>query len=244
MKKSPGRTVHFVLAGMALLLAGGAEAARFKREVRMPVKHAFVPVGFDNDDRVEVMVTGRFPSTCYRLGRFETSVNDEKQIQISLIAYEFEGNCEKGTIPFHEVVSLGRLRSPGTYYLVDGVTKDPLGKLPIVEAPDVGHGTDEALYAPLTDAYVHQENGESFVRLVGAYPTNCMKMDKVKLDLRGTQLVVQPEVKVAKRDNCLDGNFPFTEDYVIKDELPHEAFLLHVRSISGASINKLVVLHP
>jgi hypothetical protein len=42
--------------------------------VPAPVDHLFVPNGFDNNDNVEMVVTGKFPTNCYSRNKVETKV--------------------------------------------------------------------------------------------------------------------------------------------------------------------------
>lgn len=80
-----------------------------------PVSHLYVPAGFDDNDNVEVVVSGEFPSLCYTKNMTEVTVNgDTINIHISSL-FNLPGEGEKGNkcgpmiIPFKEVVTIGNL---------------------------------------------------------------------------------------------------------------------------------------
>ncbi len=237
------KTLPLWLFALAVTLATApafAQGSKFLKETQVPLIKAYVPHGYDNDDSVEIVVTGNLPSTCYKMGPIETVLDDQQHIYVTQTAYEFSGECLKGPIPIAQVVAMGRLSKAGPYEVIDGVSQDNIAKLVIAEATALGHGTDEVLYAPLSDAYLVQKNGKPAIRLVGAYPDNCLSLEKTAVKLDHDVMVVLPELKQAKGVACEKGRFPFEEDVAIETALPAEPFLLHVRSMSGASINKVI----
>ncbi len=232
------------LAVLALtLFASPGYASKFVKETKVPLTKAYVPHGFDSDDSIEIVVTGTLPSTCYKLGPLDTLVDDKNHAFVSLTAYQFSGDCLDGPIPFSQVVYLGRLRVAGDYDIVDGTSQETIGKLNVTKAPALGHGTDEVLYAPLADAFLLQGKDRNVIRLVGAFPDSCLSIRKTTILLEEDVMVVLPELKRDGAD-CEKGHYPFQVDVKVERELPHRTFLLHVRSMSGTSINKLVVSHP
>jgi len=237
------KNISIWLSVLVALVALPVEASKFVRETTLPLEKVFIPHGFDSNDSIEVVVAGSFPSSCYKMGPVETMVNAEQTVEISVVAYEFTGKCIKGPIPFFHVVPLGRLREPGTYRIVDAMSKNTLGKLNVAKAADLGHGTDEVLYVPLTDAYLVQTTGRQFIRFTGAFSDSCMTFKKVLTRVVGDVLIVLPQLAY-EGENCEQGHYPFTKDFDVKDELPHENFLMHVRTISGSAINKMIVSHP
>ena len=53
-------------------------------ETLVPIKHVYVPKGFDSNDQTEVMVSGYLPNLCYRGHKSKVSVKDHTiQIQIT-----------------------------------------------------------------------------------------------------------------------------------------------------------------
>src|SRR5688572_18284654 len=83
------------------------------RAVVSPVDHLFVPKGFDNNDNVEVVVTGKFPNPCYIKNKVAVKVkNDKIFVNVSALKKD-EGNdprCEAIPVPFKEEITIGNLQ--------------------------------------------------------------------------------------------------------------------------------------
>lgn len=209
-------------------------------EVRQPLKKAFVPSGYDNDDSVQIVVSGVFPDSCHKLGRFASDVStDTMEIRLDLSANAYEGpKCLKMPVPFFQTIFLGRLRTTGTYTIVDRVSRNPIGKIKIDAAQGGGAGTDEETYAPLFDATLDRE--AKTVRLEGILPASCLELDTVEAENQTDVVVILPTIRKKEGVKCVSGEFPFSEKKDLKIDLPKETFLLHVRALGGQAIHKMV----
>ena len=57
--------------------------------VEAPLDHLFVPNGFDNNDNVEVVVTGKFPNPCYVRNSYKVKIQED-QIKIDVTSLSMD----------------------------------------------------------------------------------------------------------------------------------------------------------
>ena len=109
---------HLTSAAFLFLgFGGGAFAANNAVLVPAPIEKVFVPLGFDDNDKVEVIVHGEFPSSCYKMGPAGATVDAVgKKIVINAQAYYYPGAvCISMMVPFIKSVELPGLMAPGVY---------------------------------------------------------------------------------------------------------------------------------
>lgn len=202
------------------------------------IQRSFVPVGFDDNDRAQVVVTGEFSSTCYKVAPATFEVRDGF-IDIEQHAYVYGGICLYIMVPYSQVVDLGILPE-GDYQLRDKTSGKILGSLPIARAKSAS--ADEFLYAPVEQAYVRVEPGKNTVVLSGFFLDPCTKIKDVIVTYSKTNdvIMVQP---IAVHDSkspqgCAPRRNPYTHLVPISDGLRCTQ-LLHVRTLDGQSLNRL-----
>ena len=235
---------RLILTGVIASLIG---AKSFANDITQPVsvnislKKAYFPVGFDSNDRIQFAVEGELVNSCFKMGSYTVKVDKEsRRIEVYQQAYVYLGYCLMMIIPFSTIVDVGVLENPGEYTIIDGANKKILGKLPIVAAN--GSGQDDYLYAPLEDAYVttSDTSPKQSLVLTGYFPDRCMEFSEVKINMFSDAIVVQPIVKqVAKVGGCPPEKIRFIKTVPFIDDL-HGAYLLHVRSLNGAAINRVL----
>lgn len=234
-------------------LAFGATASfAAPKEIDSPIEKVFVPDGFDNNDNVEVVLYGHFPTSCYKVGNTTARV-EGKTIFIHSTSYEYQRDpssplaCADIVVPFKQVVKLGVVPT-GTFTVkterMDG-REGKSANLKVKEAKVTS--PDDFLYAPVSSVTFQKNGGEGTVELKGTFPmmfTGCMKMDKVQYSFTdGPVLVVQPIAKIAKTGECTheDMELDFTYNFTVDGALPVGSdMLLHVRALDGNSVNKVV----
>lgn len=199
---------------------------------------SYIPGGFDSNDSVEVVLEGRFSSSCWRPAEVEVSVDhDKKEIYVGPAAYLYPARlCATMVLPFDRVVSFGILK-PGAYRLIQATDGAELGSIPV--APAQTERPDDYLYAPVSQAFFKERSTYSEVTIAGSFPSSCMMMDEVKVTLEPKVIVIQPIAKIEKRLGCKDGSFPFQQKTKIEG-IPTGRYLLHVRSMNAKAINSLV----
>jgi len=234
--------VGFIL--FSIFHVSSVTASEFVREIEHPLEKALVPVGYDNNDSVQIVVTGKFKSTCYQIGTIYTSVDRKRKIvELQLSAYEYKGCLLDVEVPFHQVVSIGLLREEGTYQLRDMTNKKEIGVLKVDPAPASSEGTDQFSYPPLLDAFVvERRSGRRVLMLTGVFSDSCLRFQDVEVKYYPEVVVVLPKIHRPRNSGCEKGEFAFKREVPLVNELPKK-FLLHVRSWGGQSINKTIVTH-
>jgi hypothetical protein len=203
---------------------------------------SYVPVGFDDNDRTQITIEGSFPNTCYKVGPYATKVDLKTQtINVQQQAYRYNGICLQMIVPFNQVIDLGILPK-GEYKIVDATTGKALSSIRIDQATK--SEADEFLYAPMTDAYISTDpaTGIHTLAVLGAFSDRCTVFEDIKVNYTSDVIVVQPIVKhIADRRNCGQQKVRFVKTVQLKDGLTG-LYLLHVRSMNGQAINKMVDL--
>ncbi len=220
----------FVL--LALLLSISA----FAQIERAPVKHVYVPQGFDANDVIEVIVTGTLPTPCY--GRHNTIVKiSGRWIQIEVMANRREGQrpCPEMIVPFHEVISVGNLPAGNYNVTVNGILLESL-EVKNVIIP----GKDDYLYAAIDR--IESVGGSDFI-LHGWRYSNCVVANNIKVISNGKDTFSILPIMQQVSDFCpmkmMPVAFPLRLNLSgLKTKYP----LLHVRTMDGKSFNTVLSL--
>lgn len=231
---------HLVLIGS--LAFSFSIFAQTPSVVDAPVDHLFIPSGFDNNDNVEVVVTGKFPNPCYIRNKVEVDVkNDVIYIDISSLSKEEKSACENIKVPFSETVTVGNLQAGDYKIFVNKGTEFELkGKLDVAVSSSTS--VDDHLYAQVDYVNLGFTGGLSGdAILVGSSVSPCLALDRVeyvsnKLD---TYSILPIMKKVS--NNCPEKKTPI--EIPIKfdpKKLSSDKILLFVRSIEGKSVHAFV----
>ena len=201
-----------------------------------PVKHLYVPHGFDTNDSVEVVVTGTFPNPCYSRNTVAVDVKgDQIAIDISVIRRDTKAVCPQMQVPFKEVVALGNLQG-GTYEVV--VNNRLNDTLVVSEASS--HSIDDHLYAGIDQL---EQKGPNEYLLRGWRYSNCIDLDRVEVVTNGKDtLSVLPMMKQLS-SFCPMKMMPVT--YAVNLDfkaLKTKEPLVHVRTMDGKSFNTILTL--
>lgn len=209
-------------------------------KIRVPVKHVYVPKGFDSNDNVEVVVTGVLPNLCYYAPTVEVSVADNK-IQLEVVAFYRAGEkalCPLVVVPFMLTARVGLL-DKGNYTIVanGGITADQNAKMNITEA--LSPLVDEHVYANVDG--VTRNPGTRTVTLDGYNPSDCYQLDHIDAVSNAKDTIALLPIMKQVRPFCPMKMTPFSFQYEIPALLNEKEFLVHVRSMKGASVNYLFV---
>jgi hypothetical protein len=207
-----------------------------------PVKHLYVPHGFDSNDSVEVVVTGLYPNACYSRNKVEVKVQGERiDINVTAIAPEknFNRFCPDMVVPFKEDITIGNLQGGEYEVRVNAWAPNALTKnLMIAEASS--NAVDEHLYAAIE--WVERKSKEEVV-LHGWNYSNCVVLDKVQVSSNGSDtLAVLPIMKQVS-DFCPMKMMPVAIPVKLDmSSMKMNEPLLHVRTMDGKSVNAIVNL--
>lgn len=230
------------LIGMMLLTWWSCSIWGGPRLFLAPVNHLYIPEGFDNNDSVEVVVTGMFSNLCFSRNNVSVDIRDNTiELKVTALAPEvilMEGMfCPEMDVPFKEVISIGNL-SGGDYEIrVNEKARQALnGRLRIAEASS--QSVDENLYAGIESIEVKDPKN---IVLHGWLPSDCLELDKIKLVNNARDTVsVLPILKKVK-DVC--DKKEVTVAYSVnleKIKLKSKKILLHVRTMDGKSVNTIL----
>ena len=212
--------------------------------IAAPVDHVFVPAGFDNNDNIELVVTGLFPNPCYKRNDVKVEVNDDIiDIKVTSIVSDDDKSqmCAAMVVPFKENILVGNLQG-GDYKILDNrnTAYELKNKIHVSEA--ASQNQDDHLYAMVSHidlGFTGGTTGSAF--LVGWRTSDCLELDRVEYLSNGSDtLSVMPIMKKI-REFC---PMKMTRLYVpIKfnpEEFSHSKLLIMSRTIEGRSVNNLV----
>ena len=215
--------------------------------VQAPVDKVFVPTGFDDNDKVEVIVHGHFNSSCYKMGPVSATVDEtNKKVTLSAQAFYYAGaTCIQMISPFIKSVELDRHLTSGNYTIaVAGRPAVETSQLRVSKStrPDA----DDFLYAAVNSASVESGiDGARELVLKGQHPyllDGCVKMEDVKSYVGADKtVVVQPVTKIVYGDECrgsVNNRFEYRTKF--GGDFTQGEYLLHVRVLDGNSVNQFL----
>lgn len=229
---------NLLVVTVALVLSFNVHAAGEPQIVSVALEKSYTPIGFDDNDKVQVTVTGTFPSSCYKVGAAQTKIDKEKKtVQIWQSAYKYGGICLQMRVPFTQVVDVG-LVDQGNYAFIDGPTGRALGKLMVERSSHAG--PDDFLYLPVRDAFlINGPQTRKSLMLTGTLYDRCTEVQEIKVSYYPEVIVVQPIAKHTGELRCEPTKTGFTRVVELDPDLKG-TYLLHVRSMDGQAINKIV----
>jgi hypothetical protein len=228
-----------------ILSALGSVAWAAPVKTTAPVDRLFIPEGFDDNDKVEVVLYGEFPSSCYRIDGVDVAMNAQTgRYEINASALRYDGEiCAQVITPYIKPVELGIL-SAGTYDAVAKGNESTLAQFEV--APRRTESPDDFIYAPVTTASVSWEagSGKQLLNLKGNYPltlVGCAILDDVKIHVtKDDVVVVQPIMEFIDDERCDQRtDLSFDESFVMPQAFVGKG-LLHVRVMNGNSLNSLL----
>lgn len=211
--------------------------------VNAPIDHVFIPAGFDNNDNVEVVVTGHFPNACYARNKVEVKV-EEEVIDIRITALSLVHpleTCSQIIVPFKEVITIGNLQA-GKYKLVinKNTPWEIKDQMDISIAPT--NSVDDHIYA-MVDYIEHGFTGgmDGSVKLIGWKISDCLEFDHVEyLSNKKDVLSILPIMKKVS-DFCPLKMTPLEIDVKFDPaSFSENKILLFSRTSDGKSVNSIV----
>lgn len=245
-------TIKSVFVSAAFIASLGSAAKAFANNsilVQAPVEKVFVPQGFDDNDKVEVVVHGHFPNTCYKMGPVSGTVDaTRKKVTITASAYYYKGaTCAQMMIPFIKSVEL-RGTVPVGNYKIEVINRPSAEAANLAVAKATRNEADDYLYAAVQSAAIEEKaTGDFEVVLKGQHPhlfQGCVKFQKIKTTLTPENVVVlQPITYIENDDNeCIGAVATSRFEYraPLSYHLNRGEYVLHVRALNGNSVNEFV----
>lgn len=244
-----------LLVGLALAHSSFAAAEgrdRVFSEVDAPVERVFAPLGFDDNDNVNLVTYGTFPNSCYKVGPVTWRlVKETRTIELYPRALLVTGDdvaCAQVTVPFNQSFSLGAL-PPGQYRVVLPRNQNiPAATVVIARAPS--RSQDNFLYAPVESAHVTEKDADGVSKLIltGTMPHmfhGCMRLERVDHYMSpGNSLVVLPIAVVLSPAACAAQGVRLKFFYELPLRMKLLAGPLHVqvRTLNGQALNHIELI--
>lgn len=236
---------------MSLLLTSTSVfAADFLTEVEVPIENTFVPHrGYDDNDNIQIVVHGLLPNSCYQIGK--TTVEQKNgRYTIKQFATKDEGSfcSQEGNlpphlqqmVPFTNEIELGALKE-GTYNIDFKTMNSEINSRSFQVSQASVQTVDSLRYAAVSNAVIPEviyDTNNVTVNLMGVFTNTCTTFDQIQILKQDDVYVVLPTVKVRNDVQCIQMMIPF-EKKISLGEITKGEFLVHVRSQSGRSVNRI-----
>ena len=216
--------------------------------VPAPIDKVFVPTGFDDNDKVEVIIHGKFVSSCYKMGPATATLDAAtKKIVITAEAYYYSGaTCQQMTVSFIKTVEIRGPVPAGNYKIEIAKSPNVVANLAVTRAtrPEA----DDYLYAAVQSADVEETNGGDTLVLKGQHPSliqGCIKFVEIKTHMSPSNvLVVQPITKIENNSRACTGDSSGRFEYRTPlTTLNRGEYVIHVRALDGNAINQLLEIN-
>lgn len=249
----------WVLIVFGVLLGGSANGG-VPTAVEVAIEKVFVsPEGYDDNDNVTVVVHGNLPSLCFQVVDPAFAVKAEtKTIVVRQFAAKVNyPECLKGATPkaygqggiFTSELQIGSLAAGEWKIVYDDGTKTMAERVFKV-AKATSDTVDESIYAPVLSTFIPDlvyETKNAEVVLSGILNTSCLDLDPANIEVVkfSDVIVILPRLTVMNGDDCKKIELPLQEIVSVGELKPGE-YLLHVRSMTGRSLNRVfkVVARP
>jgi hypothetical protein len=199
---------------------------------------AYVPMGFDSNDRTQITLEGTFNDSCYRVDEPLVQVDEaSKTIRVEARGRKINGFCFVRPGLFVQTATLGTL-SAGRYTITNLDGTKSYDSLTV--KPSKVQTQDDYVYASVTQAYVNGPDKNKTLALQISLNPTCQEVKELKVTTQPDVIVVQPILET--KDTPCTGSAISTE---VTKTLPADLtghFLLHVRSTAGMALNNMVDL--
>ena len=198
---------------------------------------AYIPTGFDDNDKVSFMVEGLFMDSCSKTAGVDIAVNNN-EVVITQKALRYPGPCLDMLVRYYQPIELREVLGSGSYRVTDGATGKSLGHIGVIRARTPN--ADDYLYAPVSDAWVLRgSDRKDKIVLNGVFTNNCVSLQNVRIMVDDDVISVLPIAQQESRPDCHSGNFPY--QFVQTYPRPTKGrYLLYVRSLEGLAIQKVI----
>jgi hypothetical protein len=217
---------------LSLLFSVSAISGTWQRVPALSGK-LYIPDGHDDNDLVEIIITGKLPDLCHRSPTFDVE-REGNQFNIYMYAYYVpQEPCRPIEVPYMEKITLGML-GQGQYKIRLFGEHRPLDKGELLVKEAVSSLQDEFNYGNVTG--IKQVPRERKIQLLGTNPVNCLRFEKLESEVQEGVIVLRPHFR--EEGECLYEPTPFEINYTLP-ELPDDTqdILIHVRVMDGRSFN-------
>jgi hypothetical protein len=241
---------------LAAILQGAHPAAADEggpTRVEIPVEALLAPItGFEEKNVIQVVLYGYLPNSCYTLSDSTVERVSDSTFEVRQFAlHDTGGMCAdeasmpahaRMIVPFTQEVSIGHLAA-GTYRFEWSKSGDGHPVRTLVVSHNVSPTTDTLPYAAVSAAKAQDVISSLqpvVVTLSGVLNSTCTHLNKqVRVIHEDDVLVLLPTVRVDTGVMCGQVMIPF-ETRIDLGPLPPGIRLIHVRSMNGRAVNKVI----
>ena len=204
---------------------------------------AFIPLGFDDNDSAQVVVEGTFPSSCFKVGPNEVSVNEEKKVIYikNQVYYYKESLCIQMIVHYTKVIDLGILPKGGfKVVFLTGERPVSFGHIPIAKAET--KDADNFTYAPTTSVEAKWDSDLKMgvAKIKGKLVNTCQKIKEIRVNRHEYSNVIEVFPVTEMEGTVCDSRGGYFEKTVKLTGIPRGQYLIHVRVLNGQALNEVV----
>ena len=242
-----------VFLSSLLVVSASAYVGLVGSGTEIKIEKVFVsPIGYDDNDNVQIVVHGHLPSLCYGTLDPDFTLN---RVTKTIIVRQYAArlnfpDCINDETPmaygqgglFTTELSLGTLET-GDYKVVFDNGGRALDETKFNVGKATTDSVDEFLYAPVYSAFISDivyESSNAEVVLSGILETSCLDLDPANIQVNkyADVIVILPRLTVLSGQDCKKIETPLQEVISIGPLVPG-SYLLHIRSMTGRSINRV-----
>lgn len=236
--------MKIVLSALLLFTTLSLYAQHGPIVITSPVDHLFVPKGFDNNDNVEVVVTGKFPNPCYIKNSMHVAVREDKiLIEVTALKKDHPDTemCAPMEVPFKESITIGNLQG-GSYEITvnEKTPYEQTGSLDV--AVSDSNSVDDHLY-PIVEyvelGFTGGLSGDALI--IARSPSDCVVFDRLKYisNDKDTISILPIMRKVSGECNNRQKRLEIPVKFR-PQAFRNKDILLFVRSIEGKSVHSII----
>ncbi len=223
------------IAVATFALWAGSALAAVGPLVPVASERTFVPQGFDDNDRTEIVIEGKLANDCYRLEDPSITVDaGRREIIVQPRASYYEWMCLEVQVPWTQVVNLGRLAAGG--WTVKTGSRVDVAMLPVKSSSTVR--PDDHVYAPVETLSIEVRDTLAVATIRGHFSSRCAILEDVRMIDSGRTIEVLPIMTPGSARGCEQFNTPFERQLILPQKSAGR-YLVHVRSLNGQSLNQV-----
>lgn len=231
-------SISLILLGALLIPLTQANSAPTTETVVIAPEHIYVPLGFDSNDQVEIVIEAQLPNLCYSGPTIQKEIVGN-EIRLELTATRRLGpeiQCAQVVVPVAETVNLGVLNAGDYSIVVNGGDRSEMQSMVAVTDAPIAP-TDNHIYANV-DA-IEQVPGERRFILKGYTPSDCLVLDRVDYVYNEVDTLAVLPIMRKVRESCPMKMVPFAFALDVPAAVTVEKFLIHARAMDGKSVNRI-----
>lgn len=204
----------------------------------IPVEKVYSPRGYDTEDSAELVIEGVLPDSCHKNPKTDVSINGKNiEVNVSALNYGPEDKyCAEVILPFIKTINLGLLEKGQYNVIVNDDTPFQRNTRFRIQSPR-RTPSDGDMYANVE--YIERRADTRTIKLLGHNPSDCYILSDIEVVSNGKNTYSVFPIMEKQSDFCPMKMTPFTYDVTIPNTIRKPEVLIHVRTMTGDSINTI-----